>query len=773
MTVQSTINRNAYLGTGTPGPFAYGFRIFDATNLLVMVRDALTDLETTLAYIVDYSVTGVGNRTGGTVVLVEALAAGNTLSIRRALPLVQSADIRNQGEFFAQTHEDAFDYAMMVAQALNDGIGRSIRLPETVDPLVVNPTLPVPEASKAIVWNVAGTGLSNAQLSDAQLSAWSASQTQKLDVFTAGFTPGATTQLTLTHLPGNLANVWVTMRISGLNRVFETDEFSIAGTTITFASAIPAGTTRIEVRYFYTYQVTTAAAENIVTEQTGTGAVPVDARSWFRREVWLADFGVAGGGSDETAKVQEALDEAAATNKVVNGGNLVGVGITAITVSGPGIVFDRASHGDAGGPGFLSLGSGHTAITTTGGNIITDWNVSVRGSGNASNGVLFQNPILSFIKNTRVFNLNGAGVTVNKCYDTVFGSISVEQCNASSAYAFSVNPDGDTSNQSHFLRVQVEKAGPKAIHIDVNTLSCIFHNIHSEQAAPTAAVDTWFLGGIRGMYGVVNLESNSPDANATCHINGGALTIIGLLTVGAIDVTLESTGLLTLISPEIQGTCHVVPSQTGKINIQGGNITTMPTDPGFLRVEGCVIGALTIGFANNPVDPTWARFIECDIATLASSSALSAATFDGCVIAEGGNLLRGATVLINSTVTCASAVAHSSGVLIMRGSALNADLTYTNHAALRLVGGSAITGTVSCGDAGLVDFLMDDSCTVGGSSSGVGKPTGGVHLRGARHSNPLPAEAGSGGSKYVVDGWVCTVAGTPGTWLDRRTLTGN
>lgn len=34
-------------------------------------------------------------------------------------------------------------------------------------------------------------------------------------------------------------------------------------------------------------------------------------------------------------------------------------------------------------------------------------------------------------------------------------------------------------------------------------------------------------------------------------------------------------------------------------------------------------------------------------------------------------------------------------------------------------------------------------------------------------------EQGAGGSKYVTIGWVCTVAGSPGTLLEMRVLTGN
>lgn len=39
--------------------------------------------------------------------------------------------------------------------------------------------------------------------------------------------------------------------------------------------------------------------------------------------------------------------------------------------------------------------------------------------------------------------------------------------------------------------------------------------------------------------------------------------------------------------------------------------------------------------------------------------------------------------------------------------------------------------------------------------------------------NSLPSELGSAGSKYIILGWVCVAAGSPGTWREIRTLTGN
>lgn len=55
----------------------------------------------------------------------------------------------------------------------------------------------------------------------------------------------------------------------------------------------------------------------------------------------------------------------------------------------------------------------------------------------------------------------------------------------------------------------------------------------------------------------------------------------------------------------------------------------------------------------------------------------------------------------------------------------------------------------------------------------VAAPTAGEWAKGDVIRNSAPAEAGSAGSKYVIYGWICSVAGTPGTWLQLRTLTGN
>lgn len=52
-------------------------------------------------------------------------------------------------------------------------------------------------------------------------------------------------------------------------------------------------------------------------------------------------------------------------------------------------------------------------------------------------------------------------------------------------------------------------------------------------------------------------------------------------------------------------------------------------------------------------------------------------------------------------------------------------------------------------------------------------PTTGEFQKGDVVWNSSPSELGAGGSKYMVIGWLCTVAGSPGTFLPMRVLTGN
>jgi hypothetical protein len=149
-------SRNDYVSLGNTADFDYSFKIFSQTHLLVTVRSP-AGVETTLTLTTDYSVDGVGNPAGGQITLVAGkdwmtdgfLTIGWAITIIRFLPLTQEADIRNQGEFYPETHEDVFDRITMLIQQLNELLGRSVVNAITVNQQI---TLPPPVPGQYLSW---------------------------------------------------------------------------------------------------------------------------------------------------------------------------------------------------------------------------------------------------------------------------------------------------------------------------------------------------------------------------------------------------------------------------------------------------------------------------------------------------------------------------------------------------------------------------------------------------------------------------------------------
>ncbi|MFU2316828.1 phage tail fiber domain-containing protein [Rahnella sp. PCH160] len=128
MTVSTEVNQAAYTGNGVTTVFPYTFRILNSANLTV-TRIDLLEVETVLTLGTDYTVTGAGSYNGGSVVLPQALPSGYSLVIERDLAAIQDTDLRNQGTFFAEVHEDAFDYLTMLVQQVTSWIGLALRRP--------------------------------------------------------------------------------------------------------------------------------------------------------------------------------------------------------------------------------------------------------------------------------------------------------------------------------------------------------------------------------------------------------------------------------------------------------------------------------------------------------------------------------------------------------------------------------------------------------------------------------------------------------------------
>lgn len=161
MTIASAINRNDYVGNNTTPTYNYGFKIFNKNDLLVTQKDT-DNVETTLTVDTDYTVANVGDVNGGTITLTAGnLSTNYTLTIRRVRDLKQETDIRNQGDFYPESHEDTFDHLVMLAQQQQDEIDRSIKNPESISSSAFSPTLPTTITSgggRALKINDAGNG---------------------------------------------------------------------------------------------------------------------------------------------------------------------------------------------------------------------------------------------------------------------------------------------------------------------------------------------------------------------------------------------------------------------------------------------------------------------------------------------------------------------------------------------------------------------------------------------------------------------------------------
>lgn len=77
----------------------------------------------------------------------------------------------------------------------------------------------------------------------------------------------------------------------------------------------------------------------------------------------------------------------------------------------------------------------------------------------------------------------------------------------------------------------------------------------------------------------------------------------------------------------------------------------------------------------------------------------------------------------------------------------------------------------------LADIILQVNAVSSGSISAVvamdSPPVSGLWGLGDEVRNTAPQELGTAGSKYVLRGWICVVAGEPGVWKEQRILTGN
>lgn len=149
MTVPVQSPLSLHVGNGVSTAFAYSFLLLSADDLRVTVDGVL--LQNNL----NYSITGLSNEAGGSVVFALPPAASARVVLRRNVSLSRLTDYQYAGDFLAATVNRDFDRVWMALQDYAKDVENALRLPPDDDS---NPVLPA-VADRALMllgFNAAG-----------------------------------------------------------------------------------------------------------------------------------------------------------------------------------------------------------------------------------------------------------------------------------------------------------------------------------------------------------------------------------------------------------------------------------------------------------------------------------------------------------------------------------------------------------------------------------------------------------------------------------------
>jgi len=127
----STRKAGPFTGNGTTATFPFTFKIFQASDLLV-VKTSPTGDETDLTLTTDYSVSlnaDQDSSPGGSITLVAGnLASGYLVTLTTDVPALQGTDLTNQGGFYPKVITNALDKLTILTQQLNEQVSRAVKV---------------------------------------------------------------------------------------------------------------------------------------------------------------------------------------------------------------------------------------------------------------------------------------------------------------------------------------------------------------------------------------------------------------------------------------------------------------------------------------------------------------------------------------------------------------------------------------------------------------------------------------------------------------------
>jgi len=290
MTVADNTSRNQYSATSGQTVFAYTFEIVDKSHIVVLKNGVALSEGT------NYSVSNVGNDSGGNVTLTVGATTGDVLTLYRDMPYSRTQNYTNSGDFLASEVNSDFDDLWLAGEQTDRSFSQSIRKPITDSDSI---SMELPEAAtragRALTFDSTGA-VSTSEIAGITPSTISRQQ------FTGN---GSTTVFTLASDLGIGAGVVI--YIDGVYQ--EEGTYTVSGTTLTFTEAPPINAS-IEVVSYKVSEIATGDASSISYLPAGTGAIETTVQAKLRESVSVKDFGAvgdsdinSGGGTDDTASI--------------------------------------------------------------------------------------------------------------------------------------------------------------------------------------------------------------------------------------------------------------------------------------------------------------------------------------------------------------------------------------------------------------------------------------------------------------------------------------
>ena len=412
MTVSALITRNDITATASQTVFIYTFRVIEATDMAVYQNGVLLSS--------GYTVTGVNNTTGGTVVLDVGASAGQIVSLVLAMPLDRTTNYQNSGKFLADDVNEDFDKIYIGAiqnENLND---RSLRLKDVEPPTTgVDMTIPLKADRKGKFLafdSVTGGPIVGSGAAFFDSAAWSVYD------FTGD---GSTVAFTLGSNPATENNTQV--YIDGVYQ--QKNGYSVSGTVLTFSVA-PPNLSTIEVMVVAILPIGSTLdqptrADLVSYAPAGTGAVATTVQAKLRESVSVKDFGAVGDGvTDDTAAIQAALDAATSVH-FPEGTYLVESAINLPSSSGFKLSGSKRSSTTIKASGLFSGVVFNRAVGSASAYVISD--MTIDGNGLATHGIKILQGSYGVLTNLEVKGATSAAVELGGGGADV-GSTQITEC---------------------------------------------------------------------------------------------------------------------------------------------------------------------------------------------------------------------------------------------------------------------------------------------------------------------------------------------------------